>query len=249
MHVPKQTSGPSVPLAEVVNDGVISIFLMLALYRLLKDVNREQAALMVILGGVAVAPIFFLNALNRIAALLLIHGGGFLAVFSLAQLDSLAMLFLRLHGALDRILAVDRRLRVRRHHRCGHSPAGLSRTCVSHRAADALGRTCDHAVLIDQGRKRAAVDGEFGPGGWAGSSSSQSNPSQRPVLGRHRLVAGHEGCSARFENICRDRLAHIGPQRGKSNMMDRASAISFGTNNVTAGLDPLSRWQLKVDRH
>ena len=79
-------------------NGVVSIFLMLALYRLLKDVDRDQAVLMVILGGVTVAPIFFLNALNWIAALVLVRGGGFLAAFTTPQLNALAMLFLRLHS-------------------------------------------------------------------------------------------------------------------------------------------------------
>jgi hypothetical protein len=77
--------------------GVISIFLMLALYRLFKDVDQNQAVLMVILGGVTVAPIFFLNALNWIAALALVHGGGFLAVFTTPQQYALAMFFIHLH--------------------------------------------------------------------------------------------------------------------------------------------------------
>jgi hypothetical protein len=79
-------------------DGVISIFLVLALYRLFKDVDNDQAVLMVILGGITVAPIFFLNALNWIAALLLLQGGSFLTAFDRPQQEALAMLFLRLHG-------------------------------------------------------------------------------------------------------------------------------------------------------
>jgi hypothetical protein len=78
--------------------GVISIFLVFALYRLFEDVDRRQAALMVVLGGVAVAPIFFLNALNWIAALMLAQGGDVLTAFSAPQLDALAVLFMRLHG-------------------------------------------------------------------------------------------------------------------------------------------------------
>jgi len=78
--------------------GVVSIFLMLALYRLLKGVDQYQAVLMVILGGLMVAPIFFFNSLNWIAALALVHGGGFLTQFTTPQLDALAMLFLRLHS-------------------------------------------------------------------------------------------------------------------------------------------------------
>jgi Domain of unknown function (DUF4386) len=53
---------------------------------------------MVILGGVAVAPIFFINALNWIAALMLVHGGASLTAFTTPQLNALAMLFLRLHS-------------------------------------------------------------------------------------------------------------------------------------------------------
>jgi hypothetical protein len=78
--------------------GVVSIVLVLALYRLFKDVDHDQAVLMVILGGVMVAPIFFINSLNWIAALTLVHGGAALAAFTTAQLDALAMLFLRIHS-------------------------------------------------------------------------------------------------------------------------------------------------------
>jgi hypothetical protein len=78
--------------------GVVSIFLMLALYRLFKEVDHSLAVLMVILGGVVVAPIFFLNSLNWIAALTLVHGGSYLTAFTTAQQQALAMLFLHLHG-------------------------------------------------------------------------------------------------------------------------------------------------------
>jgi hypothetical protein len=77
--------------------GTIAIFLVLALYRLLKGVDRNHAALMVILGGLMVAPIYFLNALNDVAALLLARGTDFLSVFEKPQRDALAVLFLRLH--------------------------------------------------------------------------------------------------------------------------------------------------------
>ena len=77
--------------------GTIAIFLVLALYRLLKEVDRNHAALMVILGGLMVAPIYFLNALNDVAALLLVRGADFLSVFEKPQRDALAVLFLRLH--------------------------------------------------------------------------------------------------------------------------------------------------------
>ena len=78
--------------------GTIVIFVVLALYRLFKEVNQHLAALMVILGGLMVAPIYFLNTLNDAAALLLVRGADFLSVFDKPQRDALAMLFLRLHG-------------------------------------------------------------------------------------------------------------------------------------------------------
>ncbi len=77
--------------------GVLEIFLVLALYQLLKQVNPKQAAVMVIL-GLMTAPIFFFNVLNDAAALILVHGADFLSVFGKPQRDALAMLFLRLHG-------------------------------------------------------------------------------------------------------------------------------------------------------
>jgi hypothetical protein len=44
------------------------------------------------------AAVGFMNVLNNIAALILIRGADFLAVFEKPQRDALAMLFLRLHG-------------------------------------------------------------------------------------------------------------------------------------------------------
>jgi hypothetical protein len=77
--------------------GTILIFLVLALYRLLKGVNQNQAVLMVILGGVMPATIDFLNVLNDAAALMFVRGPDFLSEFEKPQRDALAMLFLRLH--------------------------------------------------------------------------------------------------------------------------------------------------------
>lgn len=73
------------------------IFVTLALYQLLRGVDEKLAAVMVILGSLVVVPIFFVNALNDVAALLLVRGGDFLSVFDKPQLEALAMLFLRLH--------------------------------------------------------------------------------------------------------------------------------------------------------
>jgi hypothetical protein len=72
------------------------IFVALALYELLKGVNRRQASLMVILLVVQI-PIAFLNELNYIAALNLVRGADFLSIVEKPQRDALAMLFLDLH--------------------------------------------------------------------------------------------------------------------------------------------------------
>ena len=73
------------------------IFVVFALYRLFKDVNKQHALLMVTLFAVSV-PISFINVLNDIAALILVSGADFLSAFERGQLDALAMLFLRLHS-------------------------------------------------------------------------------------------------------------------------------------------------------
>lgn len=73
------------------------IFVVLALYHLLKEVNRRQALLMVSLVLVSV-PIACLNEVNSIAALAAVRGSDFLSVFQKPQRDALALLFLNLHG-------------------------------------------------------------------------------------------------------------------------------------------------------
>jgi hypothetical protein len=78
--------------------AIVSILLVLALYRLLSSVNKMHAVLMVILGALVSVPVFFVNVLNEIAALILVRGEGFLSAFAKPQRESLAMLFLRLHG-------------------------------------------------------------------------------------------------------------------------------------------------------
>jgi len=77
--------------------GTMAIFVVLAFYRLFKGVDQNLAGLVVILGGLMVAPIYFLNTLNDAAALLLARGADFLSAFDKPQRDALAMLFLRLH--------------------------------------------------------------------------------------------------------------------------------------------------------
>src|SRR5712692_767911 len=77
--------------------GTMVIFVVLAFYRLFKGVDQSLAALVVILGGLTVSPIYFLNTLNDAAALMLARGADFLSVIEKPQRDALAMLFLRLH--------------------------------------------------------------------------------------------------------------------------------------------------------
>jgi hypothetical protein len=72
---------------------MIFLFLALALYQLLKDVNKQYASVMVLLVLVQI-PIGFINQLNQLAALLLARGADFLSVFDKPQRDALAMLFL-----------------------------------------------------------------------------------------------------------------------------------------------------------
>jgi hypothetical protein len=75
----------------------LPIFVALALYDLLKEVNQRHALLMLTLILVTI-PIAFLNELNSVAALVLIRGVDFLSIFDKPQRDALAMLFLNLHG-------------------------------------------------------------------------------------------------------------------------------------------------------
>jgi hypothetical protein len=77
--------------------SVTFMFVVLALYRLLRDVNTTRAAQMVGLAMVSVA-VGFMNVLNNIAALILFRGADFLAVFEKPQRDALGMLFIRLHA-------------------------------------------------------------------------------------------------------------------------------------------------------
>lgn len=76
----------------------VFIFLVLYLYQLLNPVNRNQAVLMVVLVIVAVT-ITSLNMLNQVAALALLSGADYLAVFEASQIQALALYFLNLHKA------------------------------------------------------------------------------------------------------------------------------------------------------
>ena len=75
---------------------IANIFLALALYQLLKVVNKNVASLMVILFLVGV-PIAMLNELTQLAVLQLLGDAGYLQAYADNQLQALAYLFLRLH--------------------------------------------------------------------------------------------------------------------------------------------------------
>jgi Domain of unknown function (DUF4386) len=76
----------------------VFIFLVLALYQLLKQVDESQARLMVILGALVSVPIVFMNVVYELAALALVSGSDYLSVFNEGQLDAWAYMFLRMHG-------------------------------------------------------------------------------------------------------------------------------------------------------
>lgn len=76
---------------------ILFMWVALALYDLLKGINRRQALLMV--GLIAIPlPIVLMNEMNSIAALALARGADFLSTFSIAQRNAMAMLFLHVHG-------------------------------------------------------------------------------------------------------------------------------------------------------
>ena len=81
--------------------AVLWLFVPLALYRLLEAVDRKLAALMVVLGSLMIVPLFFVNVLNDVAALLFARGTNFLRAFDGPQRDAFASFFLNLHYHLD----------------------------------------------------------------------------------------------------------------------------------------------------
>ncbi len=78
-------------------EPIIFVLAALALYTLLKPVNKNHAALMVVFVLLS-APITMLSGLFRVAALLVLNGADYLKVFSVEQLQALSMLFLNLNA-------------------------------------------------------------------------------------------------------------------------------------------------------
>jgi hypothetical protein len=86
--------------------AVLWLFVPIALYRLLNDVDHELAVLMVILGAVMQVPLFLVNSATDVAALQLARGADFLGAVDAPQRAALAMLFLNVHHHLDLANAV-----------------------------------------------------------------------------------------------------------------------------------------------
>jgi hypothetical protein len=76
---------------------ILFVFLVLALYQLLKGVNKRQASLMVALVLVQV-PMAFANTLCGLAPLVLSNGAGYWSAFDKHQLDAMTMGFLSLQS-------------------------------------------------------------------------------------------------------------------------------------------------------
>jgi hypothetical protein len=93
-------AGEQVYRLGVVTDLVsqaIAVFLTLALYQLLQDVNRRHALLMVALSLVGIA-MGFTNTMRQSAPLVFLSGADYLSVFDKQQLDALAWASLRLRN-------------------------------------------------------------------------------------------------------------------------------------------------------
>jgi Domain of unknown function (DUF4386) len=76
--------------------ALVLILLALAFYRLFAGVDQYLAVLVVILGGVMPALIYFVGVVSDFAVLMAVQGAAFLSAFDKPQRDALAMLFLRL---------------------------------------------------------------------------------------------------------------------------------------------------------
>jgi hypothetical protein len=86
-------------IASELAGAVILIFLTLAFYRLFVRVDRTLATLVVILGGVMPAVIYFVGVVDDFGTLMVVKRADFLSVFDDSQRDALAMLFLKLRDA------------------------------------------------------------------------------------------------------------------------------------------------------
>ncbi len=89
----------------IINDiisNTIWVFLVFTLYRLLKQVNENQARLMVVLVIVQIPAVFFIEACNITS--LMINKGEILKTLELSQRQDLAMLFVKINDYTTIIL-------------------------------------------------------------------------------------------------------------------------------------------------
>jgi Domain of unknown function (DUF4386) len=77
--------------------GLGCLLAALALYELLKGVDRKLGVLMVALGGIMPCVIAFVNVLNDSATVVIARGEPFVSLFDAPQQAALAALFLRIH--------------------------------------------------------------------------------------------------------------------------------------------------------
>ena len=77
--------------------AIIPILYLLLLYKLLKPVSKDIAVLMVVVSLMGL-PMAMLNELTQLGVLQLLSGADYLTVFTTAQLQALAYLFVRLHS-------------------------------------------------------------------------------------------------------------------------------------------------------
>jgi len=78
--------------------GLFTLFMTLALFRLFREVDRDLASLVLVLGGFMVTPVYFFNLVIDAAALVVALGPSYLAGFDQQQREGLVSLFLRLHS-------------------------------------------------------------------------------------------------------------------------------------------------------
>jgi Domain of unknown function (DUF4386) len=77
--------------------NILFVFVVLAVYQLLKEVNRVHATLMMVLALVSV-PLSLVNTVAMTAPLVFLSGADFLTPLDQHQLEALAYAFLRLRG-------------------------------------------------------------------------------------------------------------------------------------------------------
>jgi hypothetical protein len=77
--------------------AVVLVMMTLAMWRLFRRVDEQLAALVVILGGVMPAVLYFVNIATDEATLAVARGPAFLSAFDKPQRDALALLLLKLH--------------------------------------------------------------------------------------------------------------------------------------------------------